>query len=107
MMNTPLDRLRVIAHIEGISYLSLLGIAMPLKYMAHVESAVTVAGWLHGVLFILYVFALVDAMFSVRWPMRRGLLMFIASVIPFGNFYVDASVRRELAYETARNDSTN
>ena len=104
MMKTPLDRLRVIAHVEGLSYLSLLGIAMPLKYMADVESAVTVAGWLHGVLFILYIFAVADTMFSLRWSIKRGFMMFLASIIPFGNFYVDASVRRELAYATARNN---
>ncbi|MFW5972756.1 MAG: DUF3817 domain-containing protein, partial [Bacteroidota bacterium] len=55
MLRTALSRLRLIGFIEGLSYLALLGIAMPLKYMAGMPMAVRYVGWIHGVLFVLYV----------------------------------------------------
>lgn len=95
MLKTALGRLRVVGLIEGISYLVLLGIAMPLKYLAEIPIAVTIAGGLHGVLFILFMLALAQVKFKHRWPLKRAFIAFILSLVPFGNFVLDKSLRQD------------
>lgn len=86
---------RVIAMLEGISYLLLLGIAMPLKYLGGIHEAVTVAGWIHGGLFVLYLFALAAAWITQRWSIERVIIAGIASVVPFAPFFVDRKIKKE------------
>ncbi|GEN35705.1 DUF3817 domain-containing protein [Aneurinibacillus danicus] len=95
MLKTPLGRLRAIGLVEGISLLLLLGIAMPLKYMADIPEVVSVVGLIHGVLFVLYLFAVAHVTFALRWSFDRVMGAVVASVIPFGNFVLDARLRRE------------
>lgn len=95
MMQTPLGRLRLIGLIEGISYLLLLGIAMPLKYLAGIPEVVKVVGWAHGVLFVLYILAVLHVWVVRRWSLGRAVLAFAASLLPFGTFLFDKSLRRE------------
>jgi integral membrane protein len=52
-------------------------------------------GWAHGVLFVLYLAALAEVSFSRRWRLVRILGAFVASLIPFGTFVLDAQLRRE------------
>jgi integral membrane protein len=61
MFSTSIGRLRAVALVEGVSFLLLLGIAMPLKYFAAIPQAVTIAGWLHGLLFMAFCIALTQA----------------------------------------------
>lgn len=89
LLKTPLGRLRVIAFAEGVSFLVLLGIAMPLKYMADMPQAVRVVGMAHGVLFILYILLLVQVAIELSWTFGRSVLAFLASLVPFGTFYAD------------------
>ena len=72
MSSSVIRQLRIVGIIEGISFLVLLGIAMPLKYLADMPRAVSVVGMAHGVLFILYLAAIVHAHVTVRWPMARA-----------------------------------
>lgn len=95
MLKHPLSRLRFIGILEGISYLLLLGVAMPLKYFADLPLAVTIVGSLHGLLFILFLLALIQVKFSQKWPWKRMLIGFIASIIPIGNFIFDISLKKE------------
>lgn len=95
MLSSPIGRLRAIGLSEGISFLLLLGIAMPLKYMLDFPAAVKVVGWIHGVLFVLYIIALIHVTFTQRWPILKAFVGFIASLIPFGTFILDARLRRE------------
>jgi len=95
MESSVIRQLRIIGLVEGVSFLVLLGIAMPLKYLAGVPRAVSVVGMAHGVLFILYVAALVHAHLTVRWPARRALTLLAAAVLPLGPFVVEGSLRRE------------
>ncbi|MBO8165457.1 MAG: DUF3817 domain-containing protein [Brevibacillus sp.] len=95
MMKTPLGRLRTIGYIEGISFLLLLGIAMPLKYYAGLPEAVTILGWLHGIFFVLYLIAVAHVTLMHRWPVLRVLGAVIASIVPFGPFILDARLRTE------------
>ena len=95
MMKTALGRFRVVSLVEGISYLVLLGIAMPLKYFVEIPAAVTVAGSLHGLFFCLYILALAQVTFVNRWSIIRVIGAFIASLVPFGNFVLDRRIRHE------------
>ena len=95
MSSSVIRQLRVIGLIEGVSFLVLLGIAMPLKYLAGMPRAVSAVGMAHGVLFILYLAALAHAHVTVRWPMRRALTVFAAAMLPLGPFFIEGSLRRE------------
>jgi len=98
-LKTPLGRLRVIGFWEGVSFLLLLGIAMPLKYLAGWPDAVRVVGMAHGVLFILYVAAAIQAAIEYEWTWRRTGLVLVASLLPAGPFIVDAKILRAAADE--------
>jgi integral membrane protein len=95
MLKTILGRLRVVAFLEGVSFLVLLGIAMPLKYFAANPEPVRIVGMAHGVLFIAYVFLLIQTKFAYNWTMTRSALAFVASLVPFGTFYADKKWFRE------------
>jgi integral membrane protein len=87
--STTLGRLRLIAFVEGISYLILLFVAMPLKYFYEQPDAVRTVGSVHGALFVAYVLFVFLTKIEHRWDAAKtGLLLFI-SLIPFGNFYAD------------------
>lgn len=75
-----------IAYAEGISFLLLIGIAMPLKYWAGIPEPVKYLGWAHGVLFILYMLALVQVFFKERLSFLKLGLGVIAAFLPFGPF---------------------
>ncbi len=94
-MSKLYSRFRKIACIEGVSFLVLLFIAMPLKYFADMPMAVTIVGGLHGALFV----ALAVAAYLVKDKYNRsigwGLKVFIASIIPFGTFYMDKEWKKE------------
>lgn len=92
-MSNPIAFLRLIALIEGISFLVLLGVAMPLKYFAGKPGAVFVFGWAHGVLFVVFGFALLRAMLAAKWSLGRASGVFVAGLIPFGTFVVDRRLR--------------
>lgn len=89
----PVTPLRHIALVEGVSFLILLGIAMPLKYLAGMPMAVKIVGWVHGLLFVLFCFALLRVMMSTNWSFARGAMVFIASLLPFGPFLIDRRMR--------------
>ncbi|GGA33039.1 membrane protein [Kroppenstedtia guangzhouensis] len=95
MLNTPLSRFRIVSLIEGLSFLILLGIAMPLKYFADLPMAVTLVGWIHGVLFVLYIAAVAQVTFADGWSLKRVTGALIASLLPFGPFIFDARLRRD------------
>ncbi|MEO6303474.1 MAG: DUF3817 domain-containing protein [Bacteroidia bacterium] len=93
MLNTNLGRFRAIAILEGISYLILLCIAMPLKYKFGFEFAVKYTGWAHGILFILYIILLIIVWKQYNWSFKKVLIAFISSLLPFGTFVFDKQLR--------------
>jgi integral membrane protein len=95
MLSTAIRQLRIVGLVEGISFLALLGVAMPLKYFAGMPRAVSVVGMAHGVLFILYALAAGNAWLTARWSLARGAGLLAAAVLPFGPFVMDARLRRE------------
>jgi integral membrane protein len=95
VFSTPLSRLRLVGILEGVSFLVLLGVAMPLKYLAGLPQAVRIVGSLHGVLFLLFLLVLAQAAAAYRWPWLRVLGAVVAAVLPFGPFVLDARLRQE------------
>jgi integral membrane protein len=97
MLHRPsaIQRLRIIGIIEGISFLVLLGIAMPLKYFAGMASAVTAAGWMHGLLFMGFCVALAQAREEAKWGPAWSAIVLIAALLPFGPFLIDKRLRHE------------
>jgi integral membrane protein len=100
----PIPLLRTTAKIEAISFLLLLGVAMPLKYLAGQPLAVTIVGAIHGALFVVFCFVLLWTMIVARWSLGRGAVTFIASLLPFGPFVVDA---RMAEYEREFEEAVN
>ena len=94
-MSSPIGRLRLAGILEGISYLVLLGIAMPLKYAAHKPDAVKYTGWVHGLLFVLFMIALANVWTVKKWAFGKVVIAFIASLLPFGTFVLEKKLRKE------------
>ena len=88
-------RLRKVGTYEGISFLVLLLVAMPLKYVWGEPLAVKVVGWIHGILFVWFCFALLEAKNAAGWSVRRALPYFVAALLPAGPFVADRSLRGE------------
>ena len=95
LLKTALGRLRIIAFLEGCSYL-LLGFTMILKYKFAMPQPNYVVGLAHGILFVLYIVLLIQVSFLHRWNIFKMFMAFIASLIPFGTFYADKVLFRKL-----------
>lgn len=80
---------KAIAIAEGVSFLLLLFVAMPLKYMAGLPLAVQITGSLHGALFIAYCVAGMLLFTHAKWPLERMSGLFLAAVLPFGTFVLE------------------
>ncbi|MES2593660.1 MAG: DUF3817 domain-containing protein [Bacteroidota bacterium] len=85
---TPFGRLLTIGFLEGTSFLLLLFIAMPLKYMADMPAPVRIVGMIHGILFVAYAFALLHAAIVYKWAAMKVIIAFLLSFIPFGTFFL-------------------
>ena len=90
---STLQRLRMISLTEGVSFVLLLFVAMPLKYFADQPMAVKIVGWIHGVLFMGLGFATLHTMKVLGWPFSRGLKVVVAGLLPFGPFVIDPRLR--------------
>lgn len=95
LLKTALGRLRIVAFIEGCSYL-LLGFTMILKYKFAIPQPNYVVGLAHGILFVLYIVLLLQVSLIHRWNIFKMFLAFLASLIPFGTFYADKALFREI-----------
>mgnify|MGYP001627363191 FL=1 len=96
-INTLIGQLRLLAILEGISYIS-FGLTMPLKYMWDIKGPNYVVGMAHGVLFIAYCLWVVVCHNEYKWDVKKTLILLIASLIPFGTFWAE---KRYLRYEEA------
>jgi len=88
--------LRTAGIAEGISFLVLLFVAMPLKYFFHQPLAVTVIGWIHGVLFVGFVSLAWDVKTDLNKPFKWLLTALGAALIPAGTFFFDRVLKKEL-----------
>lgn len=94
---SALKALRLVAFVEGISFLLLLLVAMPLKYFFAMPLAVRIVGSAHGVLFLLFLIAVFRAAGEHEWPLKRSFMAFVASLVPGGTFFLDVSLKKEMA----------
>lgn len=102
-VRNPVPALRAVGLLEACSFLILVGVAMPLKYLAGQPSAVKVVGWIHGVLFLIFCGALLRTIVVARWPLSRAALIFVAALLPFGPFVVDRRMKRYTEEFAAQN----
>jgi integral membrane protein len=90
-----INAFRLVSLFEGISYLLLLFIAVPIKYFQGNESFVKILGMPHGILFIGYIVLLIFIQKQMKWNLKTTGFIALASVIPFGTFYVDKKISEE------------
>ncbi len=80
---------RIVSFLEGISYLLLLFVAVPIKYFGDDESFVKMLGMPHGLLFIGYIILAIMLKYELEWKSKVFWMILVASIIPFGTFYID------------------
>nr|WP_294902929.1 DUF3817 domain-containing protein [uncultured Lacibacter sp.] len=95
MNKKPLSLLRKTGIAEGISFLVLLLIAMPLKYMFDLPLAVKYVGWAHGLLFVLYVALAYYVKEVYNWPFKKFFFAGVAAFLPLGTFIYDKQLKKE------------
>ena len=95
MISLAESRLRLLGLAEGLSFVLLMFIAMPLKYVFHFPQAVRAVGSIHGGLFMLYVLAVLIVALVQKWRLTRVLLALAVSVVPFGPFLFDKRLQGE------------
>lgn len=91
---------RATAILEGISYLALFGITMPLKYWAEIPEPNKWVGYAHGLLFIAFIVLTIVIGYARKWEFKRLLIFGIASLLPFATFYVEQKYLRPDAEPT-------
>ena len=94
---TELRQFRWVAFLEGLSFVLLLFIAMPLKYWAGLPIAVRIVGLIHGLLFVAFCGALFRVALERNWATQRWVLALFSSLLPFGTFVFDRSLQREIS----------
>ena len=94
-LRTSLNRLRIASILDGISYLILLGIAMPLKYIAEMPMAVRIVGMTHGLLFIALCFCLLAVLLDKKLTFKWCVIVFACALIPFAPFFLDRKLREK------------
>lgn len=90
---TPREMLRLFTFLEGLSYLLLLLVAMPLKYGLGLAIAVRIAGGIHGVLFVAFVMGLYQNHVEYRWTKRLTVSLLAGSLVPGSLFWLDRKIR--------------
>ena len=113
MPRTLIGKFRLTGFVEGVSYILLLGVAMPLKYyfgdVTVDESGakvyengiyVSIVGMAHGILFTLYCLQLFLTMRKHKWSLGYSTYLFFAAFVPFGTFYTDRRLREIAAAQS-------
>lgn len=91
-MKSYLGSLRIVALLEGISLLLLLGVSMPLKYIWDMPEPTYIVGMAHGVLFIAYGLLVLLCMIKYKWSFLTGVWCMVGALLPFGTFVADAKI---------------
>jgi len=88
-VNISVKTFRIISILEALSFLALLGIAMPLKYIWDMPEMVRIVGMAHGILFVLYIGGAIFIKELLNWPLKTLLIVMLCSILPFGPFYAE------------------
>ncbi|MBK5283818.1 MAG: DUF3817 domain-containing protein [Bacteroidia bacterium] len=94
MLNSNLKYLRVLAYLEGISFILLLGVGMPLKYFHEMPKPNLVIGMAHGILFIAYCVYVMIVKSEQNWKRSKTFWAVLAAFLPFGTFVADIKLFR-------------
>ena len=97
LMKSHLGRLRIVAFLEGISFLLLMFVAVPMKYMGGYTHATQEIGMAHGVLFVLYVLMVIPVQYELKWKPMTTALVLLASILPFGTFVAESKIFKKYA----------
>jgi integral membrane protein len=94
-MQTPklIKQFDTIAVLEGWSFILLIFIAMPFKYLLDYPLLVKYLGWAHGVLFVLYMIWLTRCAIELSWKVGFAIWAFVAAFIPFGTFKLHSQLK--------------
>jgi integral membrane protein len=95
MKGLSLKLLRLVSLAEGISFLVLLYAAIYRKRILGDENAIAVPGMIHGVLFVIFCFCLLQVWIERRWSIKKVALAFICSLLPFAPFYLERKLKQE------------
>jgi len=97
LLNSSIGRLRIVAFFEGISFLLILFVTMPMKYMFDMPLGNKIIGTLHGALFIIYILMAFNVHFEYKWKFTKTTWMvLLASIVPFGTFWVDKKILKKI-----------
>jgi len=91
-MTAALKRYRVVAYIVGVLLLVLVGVAMPLKYLADQPTLVAVVGPIHGFVYMVYLVVAFDLAVRAKWTFLRTLAILLAGTIPVMSFVAERKV---------------
>ena len=80
---------RIVAFLEGVSYILLMTVGIYFKYQLNDASYVKLLGMPHGLLFVLYIIIAFSLREDENWDTKDFRIVLLASVIPFGTFYID------------------
>lgn len=97
MKQQLMQSLRAMSLTEGVSYLLLLLVAMPLKYGLGMDWVVTIVGWAHGALFIMLALLTLAALLFAKLPFKLACLVGVASLVPAGPFFLDRHLKNHQA----------
>jgi len=95
-----INKFRLISLVEGVSFLLLLFVAMPLKYQMGMPQAVTVMGWAHGLLFMVYISMAMSLSARQGWSGMFTTLVMLAGMLPFACFILEKRLKKELPAES-------
>ena len=100
-MSGALLRYRVLAYVVGVLLVLLVVVGVPLRYLAGVPQVSQTVSPVHGLMFVVYLGALVDLSRRMRWGLGRMALLALAGVVPFLSFVVERRVTREVRAHVA------
>ncbi len=92
MLKSTVGVLRLTAFLEGLSFLVILFVTMPLKYMGDMPEPNQLVGMIHGLLFVAYIALVLVVKFEVKWSLKTLFWALLASIVPFGTFYADHKI---------------
>lgn len=96
MAKSSLGWLRILGLLEGISYLALFAVTMPLKYAAELNEPNYIVGMIHGFLFVMYCLLVLIVAHKYKWAFGTTFMAGFASLLPFGTFVADARIFRKV-----------
>lgn len=94
LFKSQIGRLRILAFVEGVSFLVILFVTMPLKYYFNNPQPNKIFGMAHGLLFVMYLLAVVQIKIEQNWNLKKFGLALLASIVPFGTFWADVKLFR-------------